>query len=133
MRHRFRAGVVAIALLTSACGSQVFMDAHAATPALTAGDNVAASYANGTVTIKDPSGLPEAVLQAGTLEVAFGGVKVPVMRGNAGYSFTVPSNARIAQDANGDLHVLFVMDGTTSQIAVLVPAPAPSPTPGAAS
>lgn len=103
------------------------MDARSSSITLTADADVMATQSTGqggsVVTINDPSKLPPAVRDAGNLKVAFGGVEVAVTRSATGaYSFTVPANAKVHQDVDGNLRVVFVMDDRTSEVVTLVTA-----------
>lgn len=118
------AALVLAAALAAGCESQFTL---AGTPAAApVGQEAAvrailATGAGGTaVTIDNPDKLPAAVTQAGKVEVAIGGQKLPVSRNAGGfYTFVVPANVAFRPDVTGNWKVVFVLDEVGSQIVTL--------------
>jgi hypothetical protein len=89
--------------------------AEAGVPAI-----LSAGAAGQTVVINNPSLLPEAVRNAGTLEAAIGTAKTTVTKSPGGfYTFAIPANVKPQIDVAGNLRVVFIMDDRTSQIVTL--------------
>ncbi|MNS04861.1 PKD domain protein [compost metagenome] len=121
---RLRLPTLLLAFALVGCDSNIAMTGQPAAPAITAEAGVPAILSVGAagqqVTIDNPGLLPEAVRNAGTLEVAIGGTKVPVAKSPAGfYTFSIPANVKTNLDVAGNLRVVFVMDDRTSRIVTL--------------
>ncbi|MFN3431554.1 MAG: hypothetical protein ACK46X_16575, partial [Candidatus Sericytochromatia bacterium] len=121
---RLRLPTLLLALVLAGCDSQITMTGTPAAPTIAAEAGVpailTASAAGSQVVIDNPGLLPEAVRNAGTLEVAVGGTKTTVVRSPGGfYTFTLPANVRTGLDVAGNLRVVFIMDDRKSQIITL--------------
>lgn len=116
--------LVLAALVTAGCESTFNMAGQPAVAPLgqeAAVRAILAPGAGGTfVTIDNPRALPAAVQNAGKLEVAIGGAKIPVTRNPGGYyTFSVPAQTAMSPDVAGNWKVVFVLDERESQIVTL--------------
>lgn len=117
--------LVVAAALVAGCESTFNMAGSPAVAPLGQEGAVRAILAPGasgtTVTIDNPSALPEAVRAARTLEVAIAGRTLPVTRSPGGYySFVVPAGTAFNPDVAGNWKVVFVLDDVGSQIVTLL-------------
>lgn len=121
---RLRLPSLLLALALAGCDSNLSMTGQPAAAPITAEAGVpailSASAAGQAVVIDNPSLLPEAVRNAGTLEVAIANTKVTVVKSPGGfYTFAIPANVKPQIDVAGNLRVVFIMDDRTSQIVTL--------------
>jgi hypothetical protein len=121
---RLRLPSLLLALALAGCDSNLTMTGAPATAPIAAEAGVPAILSAGaagqTVVINNPSLLPEAVRNAGTLEAAIGAAKTTVTKSPGGfYTFAIPANVKPQIDVAGNLRVVFIMDDRTSQIVTL--------------
>jgi hypothetical protein len=120
--HRLHANLILGAAVLAGCSSQLDLTATSARPQQETAVRalLAPGAAGTTITIDDPTLLPQAVQQAPSLRAVVGGRAVTVTRNPGGsLIFVIPSGTNTTLDVNGNLRVLFVMNDKDSQIVTL--------------